>query len=51
MQQLSIDDEGADWEFDPRGLIKKVYLTFATNFFWLLVRHHLYPITGDNILS
>ena len=31
--RLSIDDEGADWVLDPRGLIKKVNLTFAAKFF------------------
>ena len=49
--RLSIDDEGADWVLDPRGLIKKVNLTFAAKFIWHLVRHCLFPTATDNILS
>ena len=36
---------------DPRGLIKKVNLTFAAKFFWLLVHHRLSPTAADNILT
>ena len=36
---------------DPRGLIKKTNLTFASKFFWLLVHHRLSSIAADNMLT
>ena len=36
---------------DPRGLIKKVNLTFTTKFFWMFVCHLLSPAAGDKILT
>lgn len=50
-QRLSIDGEGVDWVSDPKFLIKKENFTFASMFFWTLVRQHLSPMTLDNILT
>ena len=37
--------------FDPKGLIKKVNLTFTSKFFYLLVWHRLSPTSADNSLT
>ena len=50
-QQISVDDEGADWVMDSRNLIKKSNLTFAAKFNWLLVHHRLSPTATNNILT
>ena len=46
-----MDGEGTDWVMDPRGVIKKVNLTFTAKFIWVLVRHFLYPTAADNIVT
>ena len=46
-----LDSEGADWVFDPKGMIKKANLTFIDKLFLLLVRHLLFMTIGDNILT
>ena len=40
---LSVDGEGADWVTEPKGAIKKAYLTFTANFLWLIVCQCLSP--------
>ena len=48
---MSIDGEGADWETEPKGAIKKANLTFTVKFLWLIVRHCLSPTAADNIVT
>ena len=48
---LSVDGEGADWVFEPKGAIKKGNLTFTAKFLWLIVRHCLSPVAADNIVT
>ena len=36
---------------DPKNLIKKANLTFASKFIWFFVCHRESPITTDNILT
>ena len=36
---------------EPKGAIKKANLTFTAKFLWLIVRHCLSPIAGDNIVT
>ena len=35
---LYVDGEGVDWVTEPKGAIKKAYLTFTAKFLWLIVR-------------
>lgn len=43
--------EGADWVFEPSGVIKKVNITFAAKFICILVRHCLSPTATENIVT
>ena len=43
--------KGADWVTEPKGAIKKANLTFTAKFLWLLIRHCLFSIAGDNIVT
>ena len=48
---ISVDGEGAYWVLEPKGVIKKVNLTFTDKFIWLLVCHCLSPTAADNIVT
>ena len=48
---LSVVIEGADWVTEPKGVIKKVNLTFTAKFLLLIVRHCLSPTDADNIVT
>ena len=48
---LSVHGQGADWVTEPKGAIKKAYLTFTTKFLWLIVHHFLSPNVSYNIVT
>ena len=48
---LSIDEEGADWVTEPKGVIKKDNLTFIAKFLSLIVHYYLSPMAVDNIFT
>ena len=46
-----MNGKAADRGLDHKGLIKISNFTFSAKFFWLLVRHPLFPTAVDNILT